>query len=201
MIALCFEVTPRPGEDDHYLQIAASLRPELDANGGCLFLDRYRSLSRPRTMLSHQLWADEGSLTRWRTNARHHTAQTAGRAQVFEDYRLRVGAVVLEGAPGKVLREHAVGVAYNDPAHVPERWMLVVRSSGVPFADDGEVYRSVYRDTDYAFVGAVADRASGLYLIDRALSDPATAAAHLCLVSRDYGMTDRREAPQYFAGA
>jgi heme-degrading monooxygenase HmoA len=201
MIALCFEVTPRPGEDDRYLQIAASLRPELEASGGCQFLDRYRSLTRPRTMLSHQLWTDEASLTRWRANARHHTAQTAGRGQVFEDYRLRVGVVALEGSAGKVLRDHAIGVAYNDPAHVAERWMLIVRSSDVPFAADGEAYRSVYREADYAFVGSVADRAAGVALIDRALSEPGTTAAQLCLVSRDYGMTDRREAPQYFAGA
>jgi hypothetical protein len=40
MIALFFEVTPKPGQEDRYLDIAGSLRSELDSSGGVLFLDR-----------------------------------------------------------------------------------------------------------------------------------------------------------------
>ena len=78
MLALFFEVTPKPGENSRYLEIAASLKPELEASGGVEFLDRFRSLTRPRVMLSHQLWQDEASLARWRANGRHHGAQTFG---------------------------------------------------------------------------------------------------------------------------
>ena len=46
MLLLLFEVTPREGHVDEYLAIAAKLRPELDAMGGCLFIDRYRSRAR-----------------------------------------------------------------------------------------------------------------------------------------------------------
>jgi heme-degrading monooxygenase HmoA len=200
MIALFFEVTPKPGQDDRYLEIAASLRPVLDASGGCLFLERYRSLTRPRTMLSHQIWADEASLARWRANARHYGAQTAGRTQVFDDYRLRVGAVAAEAKPGGPAAAVDTGLAYNDPARVPERWMVVVRSAETAFdgGSDGEAFRSVYDASRHAWVGAVPDRARGLALLARAAGDSRVHVAQLCLVSRDYGLLDRAEAPQYF---
>ena len=203
MIALFFEVLPHPGQDGRYLEIAASLKPALDQSGGIVYLDRFRSLSRPRVLLSHQLWVDEACLARWRANSRHSGAQTAGRNAVFEDYRLRIGAVVAHVADGAVA-ETAPGIAYNDPARQPERFMLVVRSAGQPFGGvfqagvDGEAFRSVTRDTGHAAVAAVPDRAAGLALLRRAASDPCVSAAQLCLVSRDYGMFDRSEAPQYF---
>jgi hypothetical protein len=146
LIALFFEVTPRPGQDDRYLEIAGALRP------------------------------------------------------VFEDYRLRVGAVLAEGMPGQPVAEHAAGVSYNDPERVPERWMVVVRSEGAPVdgARGGESFRSVYDDSRYAFVATVRDRAEGHELIARAIADSRVHVAQLCLVSRDYGLLDRTEAPQYF---
>ena len=199
MIALFFEVTPKPGQDDRYLEIAAGLKPELERSGGVDFLDRFRSLTRPRTLLSHQLWRDEASLAHWRANGRHYGAQTAGRTAVFEDYRLRVGAVVAAKGAGASIAEFAPGIAYNDPAAKPERFVVVVRATGTPFATpDGEIWRSVYADSSYASVAAVADRLAGLALMQRAAADPCVSAAHLCLVSRDYGMFDRSEAPQYF---
>lgn len=200
MIALFFEVTPKPGQDDRYLEIAASLRPVLDASGGCLFLERYRSLTRPRTMLSHQIWADEASLARWRANAPHYGAQTAGRNHVFEDYRLRVGAVTAEAKPGAPAATHEPGIAYNDPARVPERWMVVVRSADAAFdgGAEGEAFRSVYDASRYAWVSAVPDRQHGLDVLAQAKGHSRVHVAQLCLVSRDYGLLDRAEAPQYF---
>ena len=46
MIAQFFEVETRVGHRDQYLELAASLWPALDAMGGCLFIDRFQSLSR-----------------------------------------------------------------------------------------------------------------------------------------------------------
>ncbi len=40
MIGLFFEVTPRPGHDQAYFDIAAGLRPQLEKNPGFLFIDR-----------------------------------------------------------------------------------------------------------------------------------------------------------------
>ena len=207
MIALFFEVTPHLGQDDRYLEIAAALRPALDASGGVIYLDRFRSQLRPRVLLSHQIWRDEASLARWRANGRHHGAQTAGRSAVFEDYRLRIGAIVAARNDDGRIAETASAIPYNDPARKPERFMAVVRSSGTPFvaphfAGQGvETYRSVYDETQLAWVAAMPDRATGLALIQHAAADSCVSAAQLCLVSRDYGMFDRGEAPQYFAEA
>lgn len=203
MIALFFEVTPKIGEENRYLDIAARLKPALEANGGLLFLDRYKSHARPRTLLSHQIWADEASLVRWRTNGPHHAAQSAGRARVFDDYRLRVGPVIAEGGEGGGVVPQIEGLAYNDPLITPERFVIVVRSHTrpLPVGAAGEVFESVYRDKEFAWVGTVADRAEGYEALRRVAAEEGVSAAQLCLVSRDYGLNDRREAPQYFPAA
>jgi heme-degrading monooxygenase HmoA len=200
MIALFFEVTPKVGEENRYLEIVGSLRPALEANGGVLFLDRYKSHARLRTILSHQIWADEASLVRWRSNRQHHGAQTAGRDAVFEDYRLRVGPVIAEGGEGGGVVPQLEGLAYNDPLLQPERFVIVVRSHTRPVAASsaGEIYESLYRDNEFAWVGPVDGRSEGYDALRSVAADECVVAAQLCLVSRDYGLEDRREAPQYF---
>ncbi|MEZ5853204.1 MAG: antibiotic biosynthesis monooxygenase [Hyphomicrobiaceae bacterium] len=200
MIALFFEVTPKTGQEGHYLDIATALKPELERNGGLIFLDRYKSLIRPKTLLSHQIWADEASLTRWRTNARHHGAQASGRKSVFEDYRLRVGPVIAEGGEGGGVAPQIEGLPYNDPLLTPERFAIVIRSYSrlVAGGDIGEGFESVYRPGEFAWVGDAPDRQTGYETLRTAASDPCVSAAQLVLVSRDYGLHDRRQAPQYF---
>jgi heme-degrading monooxygenase HmoA len=200
MIALFFEVTPRPGQENQYLDIAGGLRPELDVSGGVLFLDRYKSDARPRTLLSHQIWADEASLVRWRANGKHHVAQTAGRNSVFEDYRIRVGAVIAEGGEGGGVVPQTEGIPYNDPLLQPERFVMIVRShtKSVPAGDDGETFASVYRPNEFAWIGDIPDRPTGYEALRRVAGNEYVSAAQLCLVSRDYGFAHRREAPQYF---
>lgn len=203
MIALFFEVTPNAGQENRYLEVAAALRPALEASGGVEFLDRFRSLSRPRVMLSHQLWRDEASLARWRANGQHHGAQTAGRTAVFEDYRLRVGSVIASLGGDRDIVERAAAAAYNDPAHQAERFLVVARACGRPAtigeaSGDGETWRSVYTADAFAWVGEASDRPAGMRLLQRVAAEACVSAAQLVLVSRDYGMFDRREAPQYF---
>ena len=60
-----------------------------------------RPWSRTRECSAANRRRDEAALTAWRVHAGHHGAQEAGRAQVFEDYRLRVAQVVREESPGK----------------------------------------------------------------------------------------------------
>ena len=66
MMSLFFEVEVKPGRLEQYLTLAAALKPALDQMGGCLFLDRFRSLWRDNLMLSYQIWQDEGTMTAWR---------------------------------------------------------------------------------------------------------------------------------------
>ncbi len=63
MLALFFEVCPRADSGwDRYLAIAAGLWPLLAEQEGMLFIDRYRSLLRPGTILSDSIWHDEAAL-------------------------------------------------------------------------------------------------------------------------------------------
>ena len=45
-------------------------------------------------MLSLSFWRDEEAIQRWRRLEQHRQAQSEGRAQVFEDYRLRIAHVL-----------------------------------------------------------------------------------------------------------
>ena len=94
MIGLFFEVIPLEGHASRYFELAAVLRPELERSGGVLFIDRYTSADRPDVILSHQWWADEEALIRWRAHTQHRAIQRAGREQHFKDYRLRIGPAV-----------------------------------------------------------------------------------------------------------
>ncbi|MCC2973167.1 antibiotic biosynthesis monooxygenase [Massilia sp. IC2-476] len=94
MIAVIFEVEPEPDRRQEYLDIAASLRSELEAIDGFLSIERFESLSRPGRILSLSFWRDEEAVARWRNLEAHRIAQARGRAGVFKGYRLRVAQVV-----------------------------------------------------------------------------------------------------------
>lgn len=94
MIAVIFEVQPRPPFLQEYLDLAASLRAELETIDGFLSVERYASLSCPGHILSLSFWRDEDAVARWRQSASHRQAQARGRDGVFHYYRLRVAHVV-----------------------------------------------------------------------------------------------------------
>ncbi|QAY77851.1 antibiotic biosynthesis monooxygenase [Sphingosinicella sp. BN140058] len=92
MIAVLFEVWPDDAET--YLDLAGSLRAELDGMDGFLTIERFESLSDPGKLLSLSFWRDEAAVAGWRNGLVHRTVQAKGRAGVFRDYRLRIAAVV-----------------------------------------------------------------------------------------------------------
>ncbi len=94
MIAVIFEVWTQPDRQQHYLSIAASLRPELEATDGFLSIERFSSLSEEGKLLSLSFWRDEESVRRWREHEDHKKAQRVGRSTIFKDYRLRVVSVL-----------------------------------------------------------------------------------------------------------
>ena len=94
MIAVIFEVWPADGQRQTYLDIAASLRPELEKIDGFLSIERFQSLTDESKLLSLSFWRDEAAVTAWRNIERHRTAQKRGREGVFRDYRLRIAHVV-----------------------------------------------------------------------------------------------------------
>ena len=94
MIAVIFEVRPRDGGRDEYLDIAASLRAELEQVDGFVSVERFQSLADPRRLLSLSFFRDEGAVAAWRALPRHRAAQARGRSGLFEDYRLRIAVVM-----------------------------------------------------------------------------------------------------------
>jgi heme-degrading monooxygenase HmoA len=94
MIAVIFEVWPAEARKDDYLRLAAALRSELDGADGFISIERFQSLTEPRKLLSLSFWRDEEAVKAWRNNARHRESQSAGRARIFADYRLRIAAVI-----------------------------------------------------------------------------------------------------------
>ena len=93
MIAVIFEVWPADGRKDAYLDIAASLRADLEKIDGFISVERFQSLTDPKKLLSLSLWRDEEAVRRWRDHAAHRASQKKGRAGIFADYRLRIAAV------------------------------------------------------------------------------------------------------------
>lgn len=202
MISLFFEVQIKEGQVDRYLDLAASLKPSLEAMGGCLFLDRFRSLTRKNLVLSYQIWEDEGSMTAWRVDPKHHTVQAAGRERVFDDYRIRVSQVLHEEKPGKPAWRPERLSPYNDPKRRPPTFVLVSesRSAKLPLETQWthDVFESVYRPGVFAHVVGVPSPAEGIATGRELFAEPTTGYFRVLEVMRDYGMFARAEAPQYY---
>ncbi|MFA6116640.1 MAG: antibiotic biosynthesis monooxygenase [Sphingomonas sp.] len=94
MIAVIFEVRPADGQKARYLDLAAALRPELEAIDGFVSIERFESLAEPGKLLSLSFFRDEAAVAAWRNRPAHRATQKLGRDSVFEDYRLRIAAVV-----------------------------------------------------------------------------------------------------------
>jgi len=94
MIAVIFEVFPHPDHKQDYLDIAAALKPELEATEGFISVERFQSLTDPGKLLSLSFWRDEQAVARWRCHHAHRRAQADGRSGIFTDYRLRIAGVI-----------------------------------------------------------------------------------------------------------
>lgn len=94
MIAVIFEVWPAEGRAQDYLDIAADLRPLVAEFDGFISIERFESLTEKGKYLSISYWRDEAAVAAWRQVAEHRSAQAAGRAGIFRDYKLRVASVL-----------------------------------------------------------------------------------------------------------
>lgn len=94
MIAVIFEVEPHEAHRQEYLDAAARLRPHLEQMDGFISIERFTSLATPGKILSLSFWRDEEAVQAWRNFAMHREIQAQGRETIFQDYRLRVAAVV-----------------------------------------------------------------------------------------------------------
>lgn len=94
MIAVIFEVWPKPEHKQDYLDIAAELRPVLEQIDGFISIERFESLTQPGKILSLSVFRDERAVEAWRNTQAHRIAQAKGRRQIFADYRLRIAGVI-----------------------------------------------------------------------------------------------------------
>lgn len=189
MFAVIFEVEPRPDRWDAYLAHAAALRPDLIQIDGFLDNRRYNSRRHPGRLLSLSLWRDEKSVIRWRTQAGHHAVQEAGRQSVFRDYHLRVGEVTRDNgiAPSQArLDETETGSA---------KAVSLIETPTIDPPPDV---------LDWDLFDGITIPGSSLLLLSwpnsaamEAWTSPDGTRRLDVRIIRDYGLNDRREAPQY----
>ena len=219
MFAVIFEVQPKPDRWEQYLDLARRLRPELERIAGFIDNERYKSQHTEGRVLSLSTWDDEKAVIRWRTHAMHHGVQKKGRFEVFEDYHLRVGEITLDTRipPGHAIQQHRldateVGVAKVvtiseiDPGHSanPTELAALQEQLGVPPVGcngvcDVELYRSIYTEGKLLLLASWRDAAAVAPWQPPALLTDIGRVRHRSVrVIRDYGLIDRREAPQFY---
>ena len=94
MIAVIFEVWPKPEHKNEYLDIAAELKPILETIDGFISVERFESLTEKGKILSLSVFRDEDAVAAWRNIPQHRKTQAKGRATIFENYRLRIAGVI-----------------------------------------------------------------------------------------------------------
>jgi heme-degrading monooxygenase HmoA len=94
MIAVIFEVWPKPDHKQDYLDLAAGLRPILESIDGFISIERFESLTEKGKLLSLSFFRDEAAIEAWRNVSEHRQSQAKGRARIFDNYRIRIAGVV-----------------------------------------------------------------------------------------------------------
>jgi heme-degrading monooxygenase HmoA len=94
MIAVIFEVWPKPEHKKEYLDLAAELRPILETIDGFISIERFESLTEKGKILSLSFFRDEEAVAAWRNIPQQRKTQARGRARIFDDYRLRIAGVI-----------------------------------------------------------------------------------------------------------
>ena len=220
MFAVLFEVQPRASRWQSYLDYAKLLRSELEKIEGFIDNIRYRSLTREGWMLSLSSWRDEKALVRWRTHAVHHEVQAKGRSEILRDYHLRVGQITQDTRlpDGYALREQRLDetvtgdattvtlidaqlppkeIDHANPSNVAERLGLRASANGLVGWD---VFDAVLAPGDVILLTSWRDQAAA-ETFGGMVAFRDGARLRRVRVVRDYGMHDRREAPQYYPDA
>jgi heme-degrading monooxygenase HmoA len=223
MFMVIFEVHAKPESADVYARRVALLKAEIVKIDGFIDQSLYSSLNRDGWLLSLSNWRDEKALIRWRTQTTHQSLQAKCRAEVFVDYRLRIGQLTRDTRlpAGCLLLEQRLDetevgegttvvlinakrtekFAKDASPELIAKWMgLVLDACGLV---SWEIHASATTPGEYVLRISWHDSHSAeAYeaLIDGGLINlPDGARLRRVRVIRDYGMYDRREAPQYFA--
>jgi heme-degrading monooxygenase HmoA len=218
MFSVIFEVNRKPDHLDEYLDLAKELKPILQQINGFVDNERFESRLRQGWLLSHSTWRDEKSVVRWRTEGRHHGVQEKGRFEIFQDYHLRVGEVVSDTAPPPEAPIHELrfdeteaglakyatlteitpqpGAAIGAQAEmIPAHLGLSTNGHGLINHD---VWKSINVEGKLALLCAWKDIAAARSWSPTPFAGVKDIRHRIIRVVREYGMYDRREAPQYY---
>jgi heme-degrading monooxygenase HmoA len=217
MFTVIFEVQPKPKQWDSYLGNAKMLRPDLERVDGFVDNIRYKSLTREGWILSLSGWRNEKSVVRWRTAMRHHMVQEKGRSEILLDYHLRVGQVTHDShiPAGQTIVEQRLdeteigigtAVTFVDakrPAHLDERTSASEMAAylgfdrNAPGMVEWDVYDAVLTPGDLILKMAWKTKTDA-EAFGKSVALPEAGRLRHVRIVRDYGMFDRREAPQYY---
>ena len=195
-IGLFFEVVPNPGHFHHYFSYVDKLKPELEKHKGLIWLNRYEAQFDDDSLLSHQLWDSEKSLENWRQNKQHRLAQKAGIEKHFKNYRIRIGQRLASWQAGLVSN------ANFEPTSKSDALLLSIHSSKAisntafnKHAFSVGAYRGLSPSDQFITLMTPNDLSSVLALTS-SISPELIDKIELFLISRDYSMTDRMQAPR-----
>jgi heme-degrading monooxygenase HmoA len=208
MFAVIFAVQPKPDQWEQYLDLAKQLRPELERIEGFIENERFRSQRTAGRLLSLSIWANEKAVIRWRTQAMHHAAQERGRSDIFEDYHLRVGEITADSnvPHGQQLEQMRFDCTETGAAPVVSLVELSaptlpgsLQAIGAAGVHDSEWFDHIATPGRRLFVVSWRDSAAAeTWLPPASLADASCIRHRRVRVIRDYGLVDRREAPQFY---
>jgi heme-degrading monooxygenase HmoA len=220
MFSVLFEVHPKPNQWNGYLDNAKMLRPELVAVEGFVDNIRYHSLQRDGWILSLSNWRDEKAVVRWRTKMRHHVVQENGRTEILSDYHLRVGQITVDNQVPEGyqlleqrLDETQVGAGtcvtlingerpreYKETNNHSDRAKILGLDPRADGLVDWDLFDAVLNPGDLIMMITWRDNVAAA-AFDKRLNVPKSFRVRRVRIVRDYGMFDRREAPQYYPDA
>jgi heme-degrading monooxygenase HmoA len=217
MFAVIFLVEPKAERWSDYLDLAKFLKPRLEAVDGFIDNERFTSLRTRGRLLSLSTWRDEKAVVRWRTHGEHHGVQEKGRFEIFADYRLRVGEIThdTQWPAGMTIAEGRLDETEIGDAKVATITELIPAAGRAGAADafasqfgldpgreglaEIETFESIYSPGKLLLLGLWRDADAADTWKPARLAGARTLRHRQVRIIRDYGMFDRREAPQYYA--
>jgi heme-degrading monooxygenase HmoA len=195
-IGLFFEVAPNPGHLNHYFSYVEKLKPELEKHDGLIWLNRYRAQLDDYSLLSHQLWDSEKSLENWRQNKQHRLAQKAGIKKHFKDYRIRIGQRLACWQADLVTDANFDSTSKSDALLVSIQSRAVISNTAFnKYASLDGAHHGLSASDQFITLVTPNDLSSVLALTS-SISPGSIDKIELFLISRDYSMTNRIQAPR-----
>jgi heme-degrading monooxygenase HmoA len=213
MFAVIFEVQPKQERFDEYLELAKGLKPKLEAIDGFIDNERFKSLRDGRRLVSLSTWRDEKAVIRWRTQGEHHGVQQKGRFEVFEDYHLRVGEIFGDSKTPVTTQQRFDETEIGDAKVVsltevePKQKDSLPGDSlaaelGLDRSGNGlvaqEIFESITVPGKLLVLTSWCDAKAAEGFSPKTPTGAKSLRHRSVRIIRDYGMFERREAPQFY---